>query len=60
MGSWVSDKDKKLHSEPMIEYWVICDHSDENLEFLTKLKQRLTDIFIQEEILMFYSVIYKL
>jgi hypothetical protein len=60
MGSWINYQENKLYAEPMMEYWVICENNAENIEFLTKLKQKITSEFIQTEVLIFYGIIYKL
>lgn len=59
MGSWVSCEETVI-VEPMMKYWVICEENEENLQFLTNLKDKLKGIFVQTEILMFYTKIHRM
>ncbi|MCV0366133.1 MAG: hypothetical protein K5798_02565 [Nitrosopumilus sp.] len=55
LGGWVDPKTKQRINDENTTYWIVCEESNENIEFFQKYKETLKKRFQQEDIMM-YSV----
>lgn len=55
LGSWIDPKTGKEFKDENTTYWIVCDETVENIEFLQKFKETLKTRFKQEDIMM-YSI----
>jgi hypothetical protein len=55
LGSWMDPKTKERINDENTTYWVVCESTEENLEFFCQLKEKLKERFKQEDIMM-YSI----
>ena len=54
LGSWTDPKTKKKYKDENFTYWVLCDNTEDNMEFLSGFKERLKDRYKQLDILIYY------
>jgi hypothetical protein len=54
-GEWVSTQTGRRVSDKLKHIWIVCDDTQENVDFLAHLKETLMERFQQEEILMFHA-----
>jgi len=54
-GLWISPDSGKRQDNQHRDIWIMCEDTQENLDYLILLKDRLMERFEQEEIFMFYA-----
>lgn len=59
VGGWIDPITKKQYKDDNTTYWVMCEDSQEIIEFFKKLKDILKFRFRQEEIMIFYIRVYR-
>ena len=58
-GEWISKESKERVGDQLRTCWVICEETQENIDYIKLLKERLMNRFEQEDILMYYIRINK-
>ena len=56
-GRWLNKKTHQRYDDENIAYWVICDDVIDTVYFLDTLKDRLTERFDQDEIMMYSTTV---
>jgi hypothetical protein len=55
LGSWIDPKTKKKYKDENFTYWVLCNDTKYNTDFLPRFKEKLKERYQQIEILMYYT-----
>lgn len=58
-GYWIDPNTNKRYREENLTFWVMCEDTTENTAFLVNLKETLKVRFNQEDIMMYYSHVYR-
>lgn len=59
LGKWINPKTKKKIEDENTSCWVICEGSDENIQFFKDLKEIMKQRFLQDDILIYHISIYR-
>jgi hypothetical protein len=58
LGGWVDPATERRYQDETIVYWIVCKSTTQNLSFIKSLKPKLEKRFRQNEILMYYILVY--
>ena len=58
IGGWKNPRTGKMIKDENVAYWVVCKSTVENLNFFKRMKKRLKERFMQDDLMMYYIRIY--
>jgi hypothetical protein len=60
LGSWLDPKTKEKYKDTNFTYWVLCDNTKDNKDFLPQFKEILKERYQQLDILIYYTKVNKI